>query len=291
MTFDPEERVRQLLAGAAARITSSPPDPAHLHDAEPATRASRRWIPAVAAVVAVAAIIGGVAWSTQRGSHQSHAVSAIATTSSTASSTASSAAPSALPSAEGPVTSQSAPPVGPTGSGVGDDGPVTLCSSADLKAAVISRGEQAQQPYLVVGLTNRGITACQLSGYPTLAMYSASPPGPGNALRITVRPGVHEQPVLGPQLPDSDSGFVIVRPGAIASFYIATDMASPGGADPIDIRAITVTVRGDSQPISVPLSVDAPLTAAAAAPGQSLTVGVSAYSLFLAGGERTLAAH
>jgi hypothetical protein len=283
MTFDPEERVRQLLAGAAALITSNPPDPAHLHDAEPATRASRRWIPAVAAVVAVAAIIGGVAWSTQRGNHQSHAVSAIATTSS--------AAPSIAPSQSASATGGPVRPAAPTGSGVGDNGPVGLCSSADLRAVVISRGQQAQQPYLVVGLANRGTTACQLSGYPTLAMYSGTPAAAGNALPITVRPGVHEQPVLGPQLPGSESGFVIVLPGASASFYISTDMAPPGGANPVVIRAITVTVQGDSQPINVPLSVDEPLTAAASAPGQPLAIGVSAYSLFLAGGERTLAAH
>jgi hypothetical protein len=283
MTFDPEEQVRRLLTGAAARITSSPPDPAHLHDAEPVTRPSRRWIPAVAAVVAVAAIVGGVAWSTRSGNHQSHPVAAIATTSS--------AAPSIAPAPSAPVTGQLVLPVAPTGSGLASDGPVTLCSSAELRAAIISRGELAQQPYLVVGLTNRGAIACQLSGYPTLAMYSSSSAENSAAIAISVRPGLHEQPVLGPQLPDGNSGFLIVRPGATASFYIGTDMGTPGGANPVAIRAITVTVQADTQPIEVPLPIDSPLTAAAPAPGQPLAVGVSAYSLFLVGGERTLAAN
>lgn len=282
MTLDPEERVRQLLSGAAARITSSPPDPAHLHDAEPAARTSRRAISTLAAVVAVAVIVGGVAWSTQRGNH-SHRVSAIATTSS--------APTSATPSQPAPVTGQSGAPVGPSGSGTADDGPVTLCSSADLRAAIISRGEQAQQPYVVVGLTNRGSIACQLSGYPTLAMYSSSSVESSSAIAINVRPGLHEQPVLGPQLPDGNSGFLIVRPGATASFYIATEMGTPGGANPVVIRTIAVTVRSDTEPIDVPLPIDSPLTAAAPGPGQAVAVGVSAYSLFLVGGERTLGAH
>jgi hypothetical protein len=270
MTNEHEQRVRQLLAAVAARVTSSPPDPARLRSAAgagPGRVRSRRWLPAVAAAVAVVAIAGGIAWSTRGGSHPSSPAAANTPVS------------SASPSLTHVTTGVGTPVPSTVGSGISVSNP---CTGSDLRSSLIG-GAAGSQPYVIIGLTNTASTACRLGGAPTIAAYSTATSvlSGQHALSIRQRQAFDQPQDGGPVLPGTRPTMIELQPGSTASFTITTS-APPGSPNLVDIRTIGVTVPGDGQAMVVELPGDEPLPAALSS-GQPISVGVTNFAAALGG--------
>lgn len=162
--------VRDTLEGAAATAdTSSTVIDRLLADLRPVTtpdRArtpNRRWIAPLFAAAAVAVVAGGIAVAVQ--AHSGHG-GAPAVAPSTATPT------HAQPSS--PSTGPSAPTRSASTSSASPSGAIPPCPTSGLRLDAGSGLGAAGTSYTTYYLTNRGSSACSLTGYPGVAVLDAS---------------------------------------------------------------------------------------------------------------------
>lgn len=129
-------------------------------------------------------------------------------------------------------------------------------------ARIAVQGSEMSRPFIVVELRNsatRGMHAARLSGADGLQRF--------RPMRISVRHGVYERVDPGPHT-------VTLRPGGTTAFAVGTATAYGGGAHLIMVRALTITVPGDTAPIRLPVTG----MAASGPPGAAaIPVGVTAF--------------
>lgn len=144
--------------------------------------------------------------------------------------------------------------------------PPRRCTAAHTELAVRTSGSTMSQPFADVAVTNTGTTPCLMRGYPRLrAVGHPGYDAAGSArLEIQVDHGVYERPDTGPRP-------VVVQPGDAALFAVGTALAYQGGAHPITITRLVVTLPHTR--VSKTLTVDLVATWPR---GQRIPVGVTA---------------
>jgi hypothetical protein len=146
--------------------------------------------------------------------------------------------------APAPVESSSAPMPTPTTS---DEAAARPCSGSALAASGLYSGQEMNQPYTVVRVTNMSSTACVLDGYPevTLTTTGISPAGPSPVQAPTL--AVTRGSIM--QVEDPGSTSFVVKPGGQAWFAVGTGLAY----DPplLDIDTLKFGVAGGGSRVAV----------------------------------------
>ena len=172
------------------------------------------------------------------------------------------------------LSSSPAHPVSPAPSYTGPvTGPIEMprfgCSAEDLTAEAAYSGQDMNQPYTLVRVTNRSQTPCELHGYPEIAISASLAFGHAPLVRAEVdltRGSIY-------QVADPGSHASTLEPGGDAWFAVGTglaydgplctiaelSLAAPGGGD--------VVVSGFQQQLNGPTGKPLPITVTAYALG------------------------
>lgn len=140
------------------------------------------------------------------------------------------------------------------------------CHADQLRLAVALSESMMSQPFADISITNSGRRACELSGYPRIALagHRGFPDQSGSVspVAITVRHLIYERVDPGPHR-------LVVPPRHHLYFSIGTADAADG---PIfTLTRLTVTLPGTSTPKTIRLSL-----LANAPPGRKIRVGLTA---------------
>lgn len=123
------------------------------------------------------------------------------------------------------------------------------------------------QPFADISVTNTGAASCVLTGYPRIEAWGHE--GLQDTARlvrldILIHHGLYERADQGPRR-------VVVQPHHAAYFSVGTGAAYQGGAHPIVITRLSVTLPGtqSARTLSIDLIATRPL-------GRSIPVGITA---------------
>jgi hypothetical protein len=169
-----------------------------------------------------------------------------------------SAAAAASPSAS-PIPSESSPAITAPPR-------IAACRAADLSGTVTDGGSLANQPFVIIALTNTSGSFCHLGGYPKITGaigYPWSKPSAKRPLSLRVTNGSnYERTDPGPRR-------IELAPQAAASFAMGTGTAY--GPEVYTITSLRVIVPGDGAGVPVVVNIDA------GTPGGSIPALVTAF--------------
>lgn len=170
-----------------------------------------------------------------------------------------------------PATTSSAPVPSPSVTSVS-----TTCTAAELVADQTSSGAGMSQPFAIITVTNRGSSACTLTGYPTITAASGAAiqptgtsPGPLTDEPIAVTNGALYA------VADPGPSTLTIEPGGHAWFALGTATAYDGPV--ITLGLVSVSLDGSTTPGTGALTI--PVSLPVAAPtGKPFGIKVTAYA-------------
>lgn len=174
---------------------------------------------------------------------------------------AASASGSSSPSA--PATTESSP------------GPAEPCAAQSLTAVTAVSGQEMNQPFTLVRLTNRGTSPCTLTGYPDISILATIAPSEGNTTGESplIRPEISVTRGSIYQVVDPGPRAFVLEPGGLAWFAVGTGLAYDGPLMSINQLSLTApgggiaVVEGLQQQLNGPTGKPLPITVTAYAPG------------------------
>jgi hypothetical protein len=144
--------------------------------------------------------------------------------------------------------------------------PTPRCQGDQLRLAVAVSGSTMSQPFGDISITNSGVKACLLTGYPRIAVAGhrgfPDQPAPAVPVAIKVHHGIYERVDSGPHQ-------LLVPPRRQAFFSIGTGDAYDGPL--FTLTRLTVTLLGIRSPkvLTLGLLANGPL-------GRKIPVGITA---------------
>lgn len=146
--------------------------------------------------------------------------------------------------------------------------PLPRCSADDVRITVALTGSAMSQPFSDIAITNTGSAPCLLRGYPRITVWGhpgfQSNKTPSTPLGIAVHHGLYERADRGPRR-------VVVPPRHEAYFSVGTVAAYQGGAHPITLTRLAVTLPGTDTAKTLAISL-----LATRPPGQHIPIGITA---------------
>ena len=142
-----------------------------------------------------------------------------------------------------------------------------MCDAGRTRIAVALTGSTMSQPFADISVTNTGTASCELRGYPQIEAWGhegLQDTARSVRLGILIHHGIYERADQGPRR-------VIVQPHQAAFFSVGTGAAYQGGAHPIVITRLVVTLPGTQSPRTLPLDLIASRPV-----GQGIPVGITA---------------
>lgn len=141
------------------------------------------------------------------------------------------------------------------------------CHADRTRIAVALTGSTMSQPFADISVTNTGAASCVLRGYPQIEAWGhegLQDTARSVRLDILIHHGIYERADQGPRR-------VIVQPQRAAFFSVGTGAGYQGGAHPIVISRLVVTLPGTHSPRTLSLNLIATRPV-----GRSIPVGITA---------------